>query len=110
MLESIAGGGIGVGFLLIIMFGIFAVMFSVAALGLAVIRFVFVIPMKLLGFIFGSHQPYVEKRPRVKSRQPERTTYQRAFVRGGRKVCANQRCGYANRPSAVYCGRCGQRL
>jgi hypothetical protein len=85
-------------------------MFSVAALVLIIVRFVFLVPVRLFGFVFGSHRPYVEKRPRIQSDRPAPGPPQRAVVHRGRNECANRRCGYANRPSAVYCGRCGQKL
>ena len=111
MPGSVVAGGMSLGFLLLIMFGVFMAMFSVAAVCLAILRFVFMIPGQLLGFVFGSHRPYVEKRPRMKSQGPTPSCRSRTtIVRGGQKECANRRCGYANRSSAVYCGRCGQRL
>ncbi len=103
-------GGIGVGFLFVILFGAFVALFSVAAICFAAVRLVFVIPAKLLGLVFGTHRPYVEKRPRIGPKRRTSPHQQQASARGERRECTNRQCGYANRPNAVYCARCGRQL
>ncbi|HNO78193.1 MAG TPA: zinc ribbon domain-containing protein [Phycisphaerae bacterium] len=103
-------GGIGVGILFVVLFGVLVALFSVAALIFAIVRVVLLAPLKLLGLVAGTPRPYVEKRPRVHSKRLTSAHLQSPQVHGGRKECTNPRCGYANRSNAVYCAQCGQQL
>ncbi len=110
MLGMIAESGIVISvFLLVFLVFLGAIVGVLAIIG-AVIGVAFKGFTNFLSAIFGVKRPYVEKRPRQNSRHAATSRSMDLGARGGRKLCAGRRCGYANRPSAVYCGRCGQRL
>ncbi len=70
-----------------------------------VVALVFKVLGMILLALFGGSRPPVERRPR------RRVNHRAPLSRGGSpRRCDSERCGHENVLSAVYCGRCGERL
>jgi hypothetical protein len=90
----IANGGMGFG--LVVFLAI--IVMAVGAFGLAV-KILFGMARWLFG---GSSDEY--------ERHPRGGEWREAMTGPSARLCRSARCGQANPPMAVYCGRCGKRL